>query len=133
MYIELISFTHPLSDYPPNTPDHDARENHPWAHKEAGYIDFAFLGNSGTPSIASTINQRASSSSVNVHYHTEVKGGRTRVDGKKLEWLISAPEPTETDIPIELANPAVIGKGADVRGRLPFFCGDLTPREFRVS
>ena len=70
---------------------------------------------------------------MNVHYHTEVKGGRTRVDGKKLEWLISAPESTETDIPIELANPAVVGKGADVRGRLPFFCGDLTPREFRVS
>ncbi|KAK7688839.1 hypothetical protein QCA50_007528 [Cerrena zonata] len=132
VYLELISFTHPLSDYPPNTPEHQARKDHPWAKKENGYIDFAFLGNNGVPSIASTINERASSSNVNVQYHNEVKGGRTRVDGKKLEWLITAPEPTKANALTDLENPTVIGNDSDIRGRLPFFCGDLTPREFRV-
>lgn len=60
------------------------------------------------------------------------------MDGKKLEWLITAPELTSAGAtPLELENPTVVGvgvgKGSDVRGRLPFFCGDLTPREFRVS
>lgn len=45
----------------------------------------------------------------------EMKGGRVRPDGKVLEWVISVP-----------------GEEHE-RGILPFFCGDITPREWRVS
>ena len=48
-----------------------------------------------------------------MRYAREVRGGREREDGKVLEWLISGPPD---------------GK----RGALPFFCGDLTPRDWRV-
>ena len=103
-YLELIHFTSPPPDDDPN----------PWAHKLPGWIDFAFLGNSGTPSIAEIINARADADGSGVHYAAEVRGGRTREDGKVLEWLISAAPEGE-------------------RGKLPFFCGDLTPRDWRVS
>ncbi|CAL1703227.1 unnamed protein product [Somion occarium] len=132
-YIELISFTHPLSDYPLNSPSRHARESHPWAKKEAGFIDFAFLGNDGDPSIAGIINRRAAESKegVKLRYANELRGGRTRVDGEKLEWLITAPEQDPVEELVE--EEPVFSKGAgDVRGRLPFFCGDLTPRRLRV-
>ncbi|KAI1791543.1 glyoxalase-like domain-containing protein [Ganoderma leucocontextum] len=102
-YLELLHFTAPPPEDDPN----------PWAHKRPGWIDFAFLGNGGTPSIAETINARADADGSGVHYAPEVRGGRTREDGKVLEWLISAPPGGE-------------------RGKLPFFCGDLTPRDWRV-
>ncbi|KAM5542788.1 hypothetical protein V8D89_003749 [Ganoderma adspersum] len=102
-YLELIHFTSPPPQDDPN----------PWAHKQPGWIDFAFLGNGGIPSIAETINSRADADRSGVHYAAEVRGGRTREDGKVLEWLISAAPGEE-------------------RGQLPFFCGDLTPRDWRV-
>ncbi|KAI0806766.1 glyoxalase-like domain-containing protein [Fomes fomentarius] len=46
--------------------------------------------------------------------YEELEGGRRREDGKILEWLISS----------------IVNK--DDRGKLPFFCGDVTPREWRV-
>jgi len=117
-YIELISFTHPLSYYPPDTPTHDARKNHPWASKQPGFIDFAFLGNAGYPSIAGEINARAEKEGSGVKYAGEVPGGRTRTDGKVLQWLITAPIQDD--------------HGGNLRGRQPFFCGDLTSRDLRV-
>ena len=102
-YLELIHFTSPPSDDDPN----------PWAHKQPGWIDFAFLGNGGKPSIAETINTRADADGSGVRYAAEVRGGRTREDGRVLKWLISAPPEGR-------------------RGTLPFFCGDLTPRDWRV-
>ncbi|EMD34335.1 hypothetical protein CERSUDRAFT_107536 [Gelatoporia subvermispora B] len=113
VYLELLTFTHPVSHYPPGSSAHKARTAHPWANKQPGWIDFAFLGNSGTPSIAETINQRASEDGNGVHYDKEVRGGRKREDGEVLEWLISASDESH-------------------RGVLPFFCGDLTPRKLRV-
>lgn len=104
-YLELLHFT----IAPP--PD----SSNPWAHKQPGWIDFAFLGNDGTPSVAATINSRAAADGSGARYAPEARGGRTREDGRVLEWLISAPD----------------GDGA--RGQLPFFCGDLTPRGWRVS
>jgi len=47
-----------------------------------------------------------------VEYSPEKKGGRERPDGKVLEWLISSPE----------SGPEGV----------PFFCGDITPRKWRV-
>ncbi|EIW60945.1 uncharacterized protein TRAVEDRAFT_166054 [Trametes versicolor FP-101664 SS1] len=104
VYLELIHFTRP----PP--PD----STHPWAAKQPGWVDFAHLGNAGTPSISATINARAEAEGSGVHYAQEIPGGRTREDGRVLKWLISGIE------------------DAGLRGRLPFFCGDLTPRAWRV-
>lgn len=112
-YLELISFTHPASYYPPGSPDRQRRDANPWAHKDPGWIDFAFLGAS-TTSIARIINARAERDHSGIYYAPETRGGRTRADGQVLEWVISA---TEDD---------------RFRGTVPFFCGDVTPRDWRV-
>ncbi|KAF8437586.1 glyoxalase-like domain-containing protein [Boletus edulis BED1] len=112
-YLELISFTHPASHYPIGSPDRQRRDSGPWAHKDPGWIDFAFLGSSAT-SIAHIINTRAERDHSEIHYTLETPGGRTRTDGRVLEWVITG---TEDD---------------ELRGTVPFFCGDVTPREWRV-
>ncbi|KAF9239153.1 glyoxalase-like domain-containing protein [Melanogaster broomeanus] len=112
-YLELISFTHPASHYPPGSPDRQKRDANPWAWKEPGWIDYAFLG-SAAASISSIINERAGRDGSGVRYVPEVDGGRVREDGTVLEWVISAPG------------------GDHVRGTVPFFCGDVTPRSWRV-
>ncbi|KAH7914079.1 glyoxalase-like domain-containing protein [Hygrophoropsis aurantiaca] len=109
VYLELISFTHPESHYPPGSPDRLKRDSNPWAHKPPGWIDYAFLGSSVT-SIAKIINERARTNL----YNNEVNGGRVREDGTVLKWVISAPS--------EMLE----------RGSAPFFCGDVTPRDLRV-
>ena len=50
-----------------------------------------------------------------MRYLEEVEGGRERPDGKVLKWVITSPAEK------------------DGRGTVPFFCGDITPREWRVS
>ncbi|KAM6500935.1 Glyoxalase-like domain containing protein [Amanita muscaria] len=112
VYFEIISFTEPVSHYPPNSPERRKRENHTWANKAPGWIDYAFLGNgSQEDRISTLINDRAENEGSDVRYRAEVGGGRTRTDGIKLEWLITAPKD---------------------EGLLPFFCGDVTPRDLRV-
>ncbi|KAI0696557.1 glyoxalase-like domain-containing protein [Cerioporus squamosus] len=103
-YLELIHFVRPPEPDDPN----------PWARKQPGWIDYAFLGTGGKPSIADAINARAKREGTGsvVHYE-ESKGGRRREDGKVLEWVISS-------------------TGEELRGALPFFCGDVTPRDWRV-
>ncbi|RPD55659.1 hypothetical protein L226DRAFT_617052 [Lentinus tigrinus ALCF2SS1-7] len=101
-YLELIHFVHPPRPDDPN----------PWARKQSGWIDYAFLGTGGEPSIADAINKRADKEASGVRYE-ESKGGRRREDGKVLEWVIGSTEES-------------------LRGTLPFFCGDVTPREWRV-
>ncbi|KAJ8584049.1 hypothetical protein M405DRAFT_747680 [Rhizopogon salebrosus TDB-379] len=112
-YLELICFTHPASHYPPGSPPRHKRDNNPWAWKEPGWIDYAFLGSSST-SISKIINARAMREKSQIRYDPEVDGGRERSDGKVLKWQISAPTQEY------------------VRGTSPFFCGDVTPREWRV-
>lgn len=114
VYLELISFTHAPSHYPPSSPEHHERESHVWASKLPGWIDFAFLGDSAS-SISKIINERADSEGSGVKYLPEQNGGRKRPDGKVLKWVIST---------------AAVGHG---RGIVPFFCGDVTPRKWRVS
>jgi len=115
VYLELISFTHPPSYYPPGSPERKARDSNPWASKVSGWIDFAFLGNGSlTTRISDIINERARKDGSGVVYTPEWAGGRERPDGRVLKWVISAP-----------------GEGLG-RGMLPFFCGDVTPREWRV-
>ncbi|KAF8061733.1 glyoxalase-like domain-containing protein [Lyophyllum atratum] len=114
VYLELISFTHPSSHYPAGSPERQARDSHQWASKAPGWIDFAFLGNGSlTTRISDIINERSRKDGSGVVYAPEVASGRERPDGKVLEWVISAP-------------------GRDNRGTLPFFCGDVTPRDWRV-
>ncbi|KAF4614453.1 hypothetical protein D9613_003318 [Agrocybe pediades] len=114
VYLELISFTHPASHYPAGSPERKQRDNHTWAQKSPGWIDYAFLGNgSHTESISATINERSRKEGSGVVYNPEQDGGRTRPDGQILKWLISGPQPEQ-------------------RGILPFFCGDVTPRSLRV-
>jgi hypothetical protein len=116
VYLELISFTHPRSHYPVDSPEGSQRDKNPWSSKPPGWIDFAFLGNgSHDQSVSRTINERAQKDgdSGGDLYEPEQDGGRTRTDGEILKWLISGPV------------------GAR-RGTLPFFCGDVTPRHLRV-
>ncbi|KAF8898236.1 glyoxalase-like domain-containing protein [Gymnopilus junonius] len=116
VYIELISFTHPASHYPPGSPARIKRDNHRWGHLPYGWIDFAFLGTgSRAPgeSISETINERSKKEGTGVEYTPEVDGGRTRADGVVLKWLINSVKSGEEKV-------------------LPFFCGDVTPRKLRV-
>ncbi|KIK70998.1 hypothetical protein GYMLUDRAFT_33103 [Collybiopsis luxurians FD-317 M1] len=119
IYVELISFVKPVDAYPPGSPERLARENHPWAVKEPGWIDYAFLGNgSESVLISEIINNRAKAQGDDALYDRETPGGRTRPDGRVLKWLITPPK-----------RPA---QGTDRRLPLPFFCGDVTPRDLRV-
>ncbi|KAJ4486153.1 glyoxalase-like domain-containing protein [Lentinula aciculospora] len=119
VYLELISFLKPVDAYPPSSPERLARENHPWALKAPGWIDYAFLGNnSETIHISDIINSRAKEGRDEALYGSEIPGGRKRPDGQILKWLITPPlRPSE---------------GIERRLPLPFFCGDVTPRDLRV-
>jgi len=55
-----------------------------------------------------------------VRYLAEAPGGRETPTGRVLKWLITSPDPTS------------IVEDAATNGALPFFCGDITPREWRV-
>jgi hypothetical protein len=121
-YIELLSFTHPESHYPPSSPAHEARCKQPWANKPCGWVAYAFLGAPQSrpqpvPPLSTLLNKRLRDIGSSTRYEAEVAGGRRRLDGLEIKW--------------EVTPPAMMGE--KVGGtRLPFFCGDLTPRELRV-
>ena len=113
VYLELIAFVH--ADPPPS------RSHHRWGATSPGWIDFAHLGltaaddddeDDGTTS--GVINGRAAKEGSGVAYLAEVNGGRETPQGRTIRWRVTAPE----------AKHGI--------GRLPFFCGDVTPREWRV-
>ncbi|TFY53545.1 hypothetical protein EVG20_g10065 [Dentipellis fragilis] len=119
VYLELISFTQPSSSYPPSSPQRKARDSHQWANKPAGWVAFAFHGApDASPPISALINTRAEASGSEVRYAPEVTGGRRRGDGVELQWVLSTPR-----------------RWAEQHGgsRLPFYCGDVTPRALRVG
>jgi hypothetical protein len=119
-YIELLSFTHPESHYPPSSPSHEARCSQPWANKAYGWVAYAFHGGSppSTPPLSTLLNERLGDLGSSTRYEAEVAGGRRRTsDGFELRW--------------EITPPATWNK-KDGGTRLPFFCGDLTPRDLRV-
>lgn len=118
MYVELFAFTHPIEYYPEGSEERSRRESNPWASKLPGWIDYAFLGTSST--ISKIINSRAQEEGSGVKYLAEVPGGRETPTGKLIRWLITGPDP--------MSNV----EGAAKNGSLPFFCGDITPREWRV-
>ncbi|KAH6919228.1 glyoxalase-like domain-containing protein [Coprinopsis sp. MPI-PUGE-AT-0042] len=115
-YLELISFMHPVSHYPEGSEERTKRETHRWAKQAPGWIDYAFLGTGDrSKSISECINQRAARDHAKVSYRPEIEGGRIRPDVEVLKWLISSTV------------------GPENIGRLPFFCGDVTPRSLRVQ
>lgn len=91
-----------------NVPEGE-RTKHRWGAEAPGWIDWAFLGLSAE--LSDILNARSSA----VKYLPTVPGGRERPDGRVLRWRITAPDP-------QRFAPAA----------LPFFCGDVTPREWRV-
>jgi Glyoxalase-like domain len=121
-YIELLSFTHPESHYPPSSPAHEARRTQPWANKPCGWVGYAFLGGAASPPqplppLSTLLNTRLRDEGSSTRYEAEVPGGRRRLDGIEIKW--------------EITRPATMGE--KVGGtRLPFFCRDLTRRELRV-
>jgi hypothetical protein len=118
-YLELLSFTHPESHYPPSSPSRDARRHQPWANKSCGWVAYSFLGAPrATPPLSELINERLNDAGSTTRYAAEVAGGRARPDGVEVEWEITPP-----------------ARWAEKEGgtRLPFFCGDVTPRDLRVN
>jgi len=78
-----------------------------------GWIDWAHLGLD--KNIGEIINGRIGNDGPDaVRYLAAAEGGRERTDGKVLEWIVTVPHPKHP------------------RGNVPFFCQDITPREWRV-
>lgn len=98
------------------------RQGHWWGKKKYGIIDFALTSRSDDgPILFSKLEERLSRLDVGegipkVHYQHPVEGGRVRPDGREIGWHVTFP---------------VVDSGYQ-RGELPFFCTDLTPREFRA-
>ncbi|KAF5337748.1 hypothetical protein D9758_016036 [Tetrapyrgos nigripes] len=135
VYLELIAFIHHPDFYAPGSAERDSRENHWWAKKSSGWIDFCFLDllNASTmedkdskdengdsdasnrSSLMNLINSRYQSMEGREcpSYVSEIYGGRIRPDGIEMKWMVTFP-------PLEK------------RGVLPFFCRDLTSRVLRV-
>lgn len=112
-YIEFISF---VNDDPA------LREGHWWGNKKYGIIDFALTSRSDDgPVLFSRLEDRLSHLNLGegiskVQYQHPVEGGRVRPDGREIGWHVTFP---------------IVNSGYQ-RGELPFFCTDLTPREFRA-
>lgn len=86
--------------------------NHRWGSSRPGWIDYAHLGLEHD--VAKTINSRAEKDGSGARYQPGVDGGRETPAGKILKWRVTPPV-TEHGV-----------------GRLPFFCQDVTPRDWRV-
>lgn len=111
IYIELIAFIHPPSDYPSDSPRH----KHRWANTSLGWIEWAHHDSSkpGESHLYETINKRSPDGGK--MYAPPMNGGRERTDGVVLKWTITGSYPT-------------FGTG-----NVPFFCQDITSRSLRVS
>ena len=104
IYIELVAFKSPPS------------AEHPWSSVPPGFLSYPFLNVSGadttSPPLSSILNARSESFA----YLPERSLSRTTLDDppRTLHFILTVPHPKH-------------GIHA-----LPFFCGDLTPRAWRV-
>ncbi|KAL9622508.1 MAG: hypothetical protein Q9160_003184 [Pyrenula sp. 1 TL-2023] len=111
-YIELIAF---IDDDPTK------QDGHWWNPAEKGYgiVDYAFtLPNSNDADAATTFNQlrdRILRLDIPEPWKPQTlrSGSRRKPSGELIEWHVSFPQ-------------------AEARGRAPFWCFDVTPRERRV-
>jgi hypothetical protein len=103
-YIELISFINPSVDV----------SSHWWASgvQKHGWMDWC-LTNSSAPK-----DSWEAIGGVQGSHGEPVEGGRKRADGVDVKWAVTFPKG---------------GNGGQVsRGKLPFFCHDITDRHVRV-
>ncbi|KAF3044390.1 hypothetical protein E8E12_010085 [Didymella heteroderae] len=103
-YIELVSFINPSADV----------SSHWWASglQNRGLIDWC-LTNSASPQDSWKAIGGAGGS------HDEpIAGGRKRADGVEVKWAVTFPQGAHG--------------GQASRGRVPFFCHDITERAVRV-
>jgi hypothetical protein len=103
-YIELVCFINPSSPIP----------SHWWASgvEKFGWMDWCLTNSSTAKESWEAIGGADGS-------HGEpVEGGRKRADGVDVKWAVTFPKGEHG--------------GQDKRGRIPFFCHDVTPRDVRV-
>ncbi|KAF2427672.1 hypothetical protein EJ08DRAFT_680818 [Tothia fuscella] len=86
------------------------RKNHWWGNKTEGMIIDWALTSSDVRDVE-IVNDKLTPE---LRYSKPVAGGRTRPDGTDVKWKVTFPS---TEV---------------VRGALPFWCHDVTPRENRV-
>jgi hypothetical protein len=135
-YIELFSFTHPESHYPPSSSSHEARHRHPLANKACGWAAYAFLGVPPSPSpplqpppppLSTLLNERLRDAGSSTRYDAEFVVSRQQQQSSS-----SSSDGSDFEIRGEITPPAGWSSQKEGGTRLPFFCGDLTPRELRV-
>lgn len=102
-YLELIAF---INDDP------EKRKGH-WWDRAFGVIDFALTTRSREVDFAG-LQGRLEDSGSDIRYKQPIEGGRITDQRKELKWKVTFPEDTVT------------------RGMVPFWCHDVTPREWRV-
>lgn len=101
-YLELIAFIH----------DDEARRRGHWWDKPFGIVDYALT--SSAPLDHAALNDRLEKTGTGISYKAPQEGGREKPDsGILVQWEVTFPQ------------------GAP-RGALPFWCHDITPREWRV-
>lgn len=132
-YIELLSFTHPEWHYPPSSPSHEARVHHPLANKACGWAAYAFLNVPPSPlpgrlppPLSTLLNERLYDAGSTTRYDAEFVVSRQPRQSSEEE------DGDNFDIRGEITPPARWSSEKKGGTRLPFFCGDLTPRELRV-
>ncbi|UZJ54817.1 hypothetical protein CBS101457_004137 [Exobasidium rhododendri] len=135
VYVEFIEFL----EKPPKRESNSAlpeetvqqwkarREQHWWWGKKEGWIDWCLKGGIADRRIASINRARGlviekeraaqTNSQLNtmVQYQDSLPGGRKALNGKEIKWNVTFP----------------VGP-RQVRGTYPFWCEDVTPRDWRV-
>jgi hypothetical protein len=104
VYMELIAF---IDDSESN------KHGHWWGRKTPGTIvDWALT----SPNVkdVEAVRHRLSAGKTDVQYDQPNAGGRIRPDGEEVKWETTFPQKSV------------------VRGSIPFWCHDITPRELRV-
>jgi hypothetical protein len=102
VYLELISF---IDDAVSN------KHGHWWGSKTPGtIIDWALT----SPDVGDVEAVRQRLGEGHVQYDPPNAGGRKRLDGEEVKWKTTFPSKSV------------------VRGSMPFWCHDITPRELRV-
>ncbi|KAI0145229.1 glyoxalase-like domain-containing protein [Xylariaceae sp. FL1272] len=101
-YLEFIAF---INDDP------QKRKGH-WWDKPYGVVDFALTTKPDEPLDHEALEKRMADLHTPIRYGAPQTGGRA-TGGKEIKWQVTFPEGTE-------------------RGTLPFWCEDITPREWRV-
>jgi hypothetical protein len=103
VYLELIAFRSSASP--------SERAKHRWGNRLPGLIDWAVA-----PGKGKTLDDELSRAQVGNLYEEPQPGGRTTPEGRVLEWETASPKQLTEQDP----------------GVLPFFCADITPRDWRV-